>query len=90
MSADRPRFGEPRVVTDEWPTVYPGEQASAHVPAHVIKDGLHRAATTGAPARVPLRKWLVEPAPGWRMAWLRWRYRLVGQWLERMAESVRP
>jgi hypothetical protein len=70
-----PRIGVPRIVNGaELPVLYPGERAQAQFGTDAVArlvEG-HILAPDG---------WLVEPMPGWRGLYLRWRYRLLGRWL---------
>jgi hypothetical protein len=71
MSAT-PRIGEPRLYPGNTiPMLYPGEVATAQL--HVERM-ITFAVESGARV-VPVTQWVVEPAPGWYMAWLRWQYR---------------
>ena len=72
----RPTVGERRIYEHRIEVLYPGERATAH-----FTDADLEVALRGEP--VELRQFLVEPEPGLRATWRRWRYRLIGQWVER-------
>lgn len=84
-----PRVGERRAYDGELRVLYPGEQASAHVPEEAMESAAREACNTGRAVTLAVTEWLVEPAPGWRAALLRWRYRLVGQWVDRWRRRMR-
>lgn len=81
-----PKIGTVRVVVGpQKPTIYPGEMASATVSEEEFEAALASAASTkGARIEIAPTGWTVEPMPGRRGLYLRWRYRLVGRWLERV------
>jgi hypothetical protein len=67
-----PKVGEPRMYPgDTIPILYPGEVATAQLNFERITFALQ----TGERV-VPVTHWIVEPAPGWYHAWLRWQYRV--------------
>ena len=81
-----PKIGEPRIYAgDEIPVFYPGELATSRgVTLPEILDAMRAAAERGeTEAVLPLSGWIIEPDPSWRGALLRWRYRLIGQYVER-------
>jgi len=60
--------GEPRLVAGETiPRLFPGEVAHA---ASFRMDG----------QQIIITSWMIEPMPGWRGHWLRWRWRWIGRW----------
>jgi len=81
---DRPKIGVPRVYPPgALPVLYPGERAGAlfKVPVkQLMRDGQATLTTD------EIDGWVVEPLPGCYGLFLRWRYRLVYQWLERWFE----
>lgn len=63
--------GTPRLIASETiPMLYPGEKAVAA--GFRVEDD-----------HVIITSWMIEPMPGWRGRWLRWRYRLFGRWMSR-------
>lgn len=86
----KPPIGVPRIyLGNEIPVVYPGEIArSGAVSLDELVDSMTAASET--PASVPLEDWVVEPRPGARGVFLRLRYRLVGQWVDRAVDYFLP
>lgn len=73
-------IGVPRIYDGPGiPVLYPGERATcAGIPfARIVDELFERGEVTIQPGQ-----WVVEPEPGWRGLLRRWRYRLVGQWIE--------
>ena len=81
----KPRIGEPRLYAGTVQVLYPGEQAHAIVPAEDMESAVLQARRLGALALevdTSQVQWFVEPEKGARGAYRRWRYRLIGQWVE--------
>ena len=82
-----PKIGVPRLyLGQEIPVLYPGERATcAGFTLGQIEDAMAEALMRGdATAELPVNNWLVEPEPGWRGLYLRWRYRLLGLFVNRL------
>lgn len=85
-NGSRPRVGEPRLYDgEEIPVLYPGERAHCAEWA-VVEDATDAQGRRVRRARA--MRWMVEPEPGVRAACRRWRYRLLGQWVD--ALRARP
>lgn len=69
-------------------TLYPGERAIAMLKE--MRDSEQQVVGWEAAG------WLIEPVPGWRAAWHRWKYRLWGRWFKaencdgHVVFSIRP
>ena len=67
-----------------WKVVPEGRHGNVAVEcAHAVVDGEHiSAAVDRGATQIKVRHWIVEPAPGLLALYSRWRYRLVGQYVE--------
>lgn len=74
-----PPVGIPRLYADAIGVLYPGERASA-----VIDGGSISALADRGLTEIAVTQWLVEPDPGVLAAYRRWRYRLIGQFVNRL------
>lgn len=76
------KCGERRVIAGEQiPCLHPGEVAIAQVDPVAVKAAADAAFARGETHfTIPITGWLIEPAPGRRAAWLRFRYRWL-RWL---------
>lgn len=82
----KPQIGEVRFhYGPQIPVLYPGERAVSIVTSSVIDAAVSKAVAAGKVEIVMAGWdcWLVEPEPGLAAWWRRWRYRLIGQWLDR-------
>ena len=82
-----PKIGVPRLYPgNEIPILYPGERATcAAIPFDRLVEAIDHAAERGCDSlTIRPRQWIVTPEPGWRGAYRRWRYRIIGRWLSKL------
>ena len=80
----KPRVGEVRLYDGVIAVLYPGERAHAIVDVGECISALADRGLT----EMAVTQWLVEPEPGLMALYRRWRYRLVGQWMDSWQERM--